>query len=293
MTFPLSEKLVSGIVNALENQERRFLVDAQTQVLVEAEGITQDENRFYGLPEWNSAAGFALRADFVEQLRFPTAQNELRRVLRSGRGVFKSFKNVLREFPEAEKRWHRYKNAAMRRLIGEWYNSLSDAWGLERLELEIEDGGEQLYDDFSFCAYVPSDFDEVFRCFSHAEADGTPDFVKSAVIELQKRHFQSFCKGAAGFVCRSIAGEFAGFITASPVLENAGETFVLTGLYVSEQFRGLGIGTELVSLCLSSIKKRKKESALIAFAMLPDSVLHLLQKQGFEQAGTGLFARTI
>ena len=96
MTFPLSEQLVLGIVNALENQERGFLVDAELQVLVDTEEAAPDENRFYGLPEWNSADGFALMADFVEKLRSSSVQSELRRVLYTGRGVFKSFKNVLR-----------------------------------------------------------------------------------------------------------------------------------------------------------------------------------------------------
>ena len=293
MTFPLSEQLVLGIVNALENQERRFLVDAELQVLVDTEEAAPDENRFYGLPEWNSADGFALMADFVEKLRSSSAQNELRRVLYTGRGVFKSFKNALRKFPLVEKRWQRYKNAAMRRLIGEWYGALCESWGLERLDAEIEDCGEQVYDDFSFSEYALPDFKDVFRCFSCADTDGVPDFLGAAVIELQKRHFQSLCKDGTGVVCRSVSGEFAGFITASPVLKNDMRTFVLTGLYVSEHFRRLGIGTELVSLCLSSIKKRKKESALIAFTHLPESVVHLFEKLGFQRAGTGFFARTM
>ena len=291
MTFPLSEQLVSGIVNALENQQRRFLVDAEAQRLVDAEGVIQDENRFYGLPKWNSAAGFALRMDFVEKLRSERAKNELRRVLHSGRGVFKSFKNILREFPEAEKLWHRHKNAAMRRIIGDWYSTLCDVWGLERLELEIEDYGEHVYDDFSFSEYALSDFQDVSRCFFYEKSEVASDFINGALIELWKQHFQSAHVDGTGFVCRSAAGDFAGFITASPIFEHEFQAFVLTGLYVSEQFRGLGIGTELVSLCLSSIKKLKKESALIAFTLLPTSVVQLFEKLGFQRVGTGFFAR--
>lgn len=189
MTFPLSEQLVSGIVNALENQQRRFLVDAEAQSLVDAEGVIQDENRFYGLPKWNSAAGFALRMDFVEKLRSERAKNELRRVLHSGRGVFKSFKNTLREFPEAEKLWHRHKNAAMRRIIGDWYSTLCDVWGLERLELEIEDYGEHVYDDFSFSEYALSDFQDVSRCFFLRKIRGGVGFYKRRPYRIVETTF--------------------------------------------------------------------------------------------------------
>ena len=95
MVFPLTESLFADILNALENQEERFLIDAESRTLVHADGITSDGIRYYSLPEWDSAAGFALRTEFAGKLRAPLAKEELQRVLHSGRGVFKSFKNVL------------------------------------------------------------------------------------------------------------------------------------------------------------------------------------------------------
>ena len=295
MVFPLTESLFADILNALENQEERFLIDAEKKALVKADGIISDEERYYSLPEWDSAAGFALRTEFADRLRTPLAKEELRRVLHSGRGVFKSFKNVLKEFPQVEKLWHLYKNKSMQRFIGSWYNSLREIWGLEQLDLEPEENGDLLHDDFIFSEYDESGFSEISKIFLHAEENCTdgnfPVQINKAALRLWERHFSHCGADNIGFICRSLSGEFAGFITAAPVSDEIERIFTLTGFYVSEKYRGLGIGAELVSMLIQSLKDLKIESTLTAFMILPESALNLLEKQGFEKAGTGFFMR--
>ena len=66
MTFELTASLETALLNALENQEKIFLIDAKEGFLVEeGGGIKGDEDRYYNLPEWTSADGFALREAFV------------------------------------------------------------------------------------------------------------------------------------------------------------------------------------------------------------------------------------
>lgn len=295
MVFPLTGSLFADILNALENQEQSFLIDAESRTLVHADGITSDGIRYYSLPEWDSAAGFALRTEFADKLRAPLAKEELQRVLHSGRGVFKSFKNVLKEFPQVEKLWHLYKNKSMQRFIGSWYNSLREIWGLEQLELEPEENGDLLHDDFVFNEYGESDFNEISGFFLHAKencSDGDfPEQINKAALKLWERQFACCGKNSIGFICRSLSGEFAGFITAAPISEKIERIFTLTGFYVSEKYRGLGIGAELVSMLIQSLKDLKIESTLAAFMILPESALNLLEKQGFEKAGTGFFMR--
>ena len=51
MFFELNDVLKNAIVNALENQEKKFFVDAQSGNLVESDGtFSSDEERFYELP---------------------------------------------------------------------------------------------------------------------------------------------------------------------------------------------------------------------------------------------------
>lgn len=122
MVFALTEKLESEILQALENQEQKFLVDAQNSVLVSSEKISADEYSFFALPEWNSSDGFNLMEDFVSALHSPIAKDELQRILHSGRGVFRNFKDTLKKYPEVEKLWHGFKNRKMRLYINGWYN---------------------------------------------------------------------------------------------------------------------------------------------------------------------------
>lgn len=46
MVFALTEKLEDEILQALENQEQKFLVDAKNSVLVSSDNISADENSF-------------------------------------------------------------------------------------------------------------------------------------------------------------------------------------------------------------------------------------------------------
>ncbi len=296
MTFRLTEPLTDEIINALENQERVFFVDAESGRLSEAAGTIADGRRFYALPEWKPADGFALRERFARALHTPLARDKLCRVLHSGRGVFKGFKNVLKEFPPVEKRWHLYRYAAMRAFIGEWYNSLCEIWGLEKLELDFEDSGDLLYDDFTFRTAAEEDFCEARLFLSEKVLGGLdrsfPPEVSEAAFALWMRCFAAADADThVGFVCRALSGEFAGFISASPVFDAADGAIVLTGWYVSEKYRGFGIGTELLTLLCSALKSFKKKSVLMVCLLLPDAAARLLEKQGFEKNGTGFSFR--
>ena len=130
MVFTLTAKLADEILQALENQEQTFVVDSKNECLVPLSSkVSVDEDSCYALPEWTSSQGFALREDFVSALHSPIAKDELQRILHSGRGVFRSFKNTLKEYPEVEKLWHQYKNKQMLSYINDWYNQLREIWG--------------------------------------------------------------------------------------------------------------------------------------------------------------------
>ena len=169
MVFQLTEALADEIIQALENQERHFVIDALNSVLLDADSVSADDDRFYSLPEWNSEKGFALRQDFVNSIHSVAVQNSLRYILHSGRGVFRNFKNELKNYPEIEKVWHRYKHHRLRTFVGEWYNELREIWGLEKLEQAPEDYDNLLQDDFIFQKYCPENAQDIIFQFSSAE----------------------------------------------------------------------------------------------------------------------------
>ena len=299
MTFLLTEELADAIVSALENQERRFVVDAEKEALSDAASVEADEVRYYALPEWDSAAGFKLREAFVAHLHAPLVRAELQDVLHSGRGVFRNFKTVLKKFPEVEKRWHRFKNKKLREYIGGWYNDLREIWGLEKLDHIVEEYDDLLRNDFTFQAYDSArDADRILhsvcvRGFCSALPDDTDcDEIANAVSELWRQLF-AFGESVhqSGFICRALNGDFAGCITAASVSSCIETTAVLTSFFVSEPYRGLGIGSELFSLCLADLQKRGKRYVVTANTIIPDSLVALFERNGFQKTGSGFAAK--
>ncbi len=296
MTFPLSEELIQDILQALENQEQTFLVDAKNLCLVCSTDYKGDDEFYYILPEWKSAEGFELREDFVSTLHSPIAKDELQRILHSGRGVFRSFKNTLKEYPEVEKLWHQFKNKKMRHYINDWYNGLREIWGLETLDEEPEDNEDLIKDDFIFQEYSSENYQELIHIFSNA-AHGElnteiPGELQEVFFELWQKQFmdaQSF--NQTGFICRTLSTEFVGCISAAPALHRNDKISVLTSFYVSPNYRGLGIGTQLLSMYLNALKDRKKKWILITNTIVPETLEPLLQRYGFEKTGSGFLAK--
>lgn len=300
MVFALTEKLESEILQALENQEQKFLVDAQNSVLVSSEKISADEYSFFALPEWNSSDGFNLMEDFVSALHSPIAKDELQRILHSGRGVFRNFKDTLKKYPEVEKLWHGFKNRKMRLYINGWYNQLREIWGLEKLDHEPEETGDLIQDDFNFESYSSSNQEEVLLNLKYAasgeiENSATPE-LDEVLFDLWIQQFESGGpQNQTGIVCHSNSDEFAGCITAKPASGNKNsrgtdKIVILTSFYVLEKFRGLGIGSELMELFMNALRDRKKKWVLLTNTIVPDSLMPLLTRNGFKRIGSGFVA---
>ena len=292
MTFTLTESLLDEIITALENQEQQFLVDAAQNKLVEkTDGLKGDDEFFYELPEWNSASGFKLREDFVKKLNSPLAHEALQEVLHSGRGVFRNFRNVIKDYPEVEKRWHIYKNNKMMCYINNWYNNLREVWGLEKLDYVPESDDNLIRDDFSFTAYNQENKKELLLHINAAFRERNENLsqeLSQAIYNIWLEQFElGQSKGELGFICRSFSNDFAGCITVSQVSQKQEKVMVLTSLFVPEAFRGLGIGTELINMCLSELKKLGKTWLILPNMTVPDYLEPLLLRTGFTKIDSG------
>jgi len=293
MTFDLTDSLVNQLLTALENQEKKFLVDAEEGSLIEKlEGVRGDDVKLYDLPEWDSAAGFKLREDFVNNLNSPIAHERLKEVLHSGRGVFRNFRIVIRDFPEVEKKWHIYRNRKMLEYINRWYNNLREIWGLEKLDYMSESDDSLIRDDFTFMAYNSEvDKKELFLETNVAFKEGKQNLSEELIQALYDIWIQQFdvaeTRKQTGFVCRSFSNDFAGCLTVTKVSDKQEKVMILTSLFVPAAFRGLGIGTELISMCLSDLKKLGKNWLILPKSFIPEFLEPLLLRTGFKKIDSG------
>ena len=293
MQFELTDELTDDIISAMENQDVEYAVDAQEGQLVisDSDGHIPDDERYYILPEWGPSDGFGLREDFVNNLHAPLAREELQNAMHSGRGVFKNFRNVLKNYPEIDKRWHIYKHRFMSARINEWYNSLREIWGLEKLDQLPESDETLVHDDFSFKVY-DSEADKktiLLNITAGACEDETlPPDVNGAFYGLWRTQFEGArIENQTGYICSSISDEFAGCITASPLLQNQEKIVMITSLFVPEQFRGLGIGTELIDMCISRLTDCGRTWVIIPSTIAPDILQPLLTRIGFRKINSG------
>ncbi len=293
MNFELTDLLIDDIISAMENQDVEYAVDAKDCQLVisDSDGHLPDDERYYILPEWGPADGFELRESFVNNLHSPLAREELQDALHSGRGVFKNFRNVLKNYPEIDKRWHIFKHRFMSARINEWYNSLREIWGLEKLDQLPEMDESLVHDDFSFKEYDSVNDKKIILLNITADAcddDTLPAEVNGALYRLWRTQFEgNNAKNQTGYICSSLSDEFAGCITASPVSENQEKIVMITSLFVPENFRGLGIGTELIEMCITRLQNYGNKWVLIPNTIAPDILQPLLIRTGFRKINSG------
>ena len=293
MNFELTDLLIDDIISAMENQDVEYAVDAKECQLVisDSDGHLPDDERYYILPEWGPSDGFELRESFVNNLHSPLAREELQSALHSGRGVFKNFRNVLKNYPEIDKRWHIFKHRFMSARINEWYNSLREIWGLEKLDQLPEMDESLVHDDFSFKEYDSVNDKKIILLNITADAcddDSLPAEVNGALYRLWRTQFEgNNAENQTGYICSSLSDEFAGCITASPVSENQEKIVMITSLFVPENFRGLGIGTELIEMCITRLQNYGNKWVLIPNTIAPDILQPLLIRTGFRKINSG------
>lgn len=306
MIFELTDSLVSDILFAMEDQTNTSFVDAQTASLVSKDSALNsggpDSERFYALPEWTSGDGYALLVSFTENLHSPLAHTELKNVLDSGRGVFRNFKDVLKAYPQIERKWHFYKNKCMKKRIAEWYAFLRESWGLEALSSSSEDFLEEtdelLQSDFTFNSYssVRDNEDvergkilvaEEFKTQYEGELGNAAAFLWQQVSALAAP------ENKMGFVCRTQSEEFAGCVLAAFCPSQAKKTVVLTDCFVLHDYRGLGIGRELFSQSLALLKQNGIQWVLLGNSIIPQEMEPLLDRLGFKRSGSCYMADLI
>lgn len=298
MQFELTESIIEEVIFSMENQNGEYLFDSEKQCVVpldalnfsEQEELEENEN-LYSLPNWTSGDGFEIMQKFAENLRIPNLRAELLQVLANGRGVFRNFKNVLKQYPHIEKRFHAFKQSEMRSVVVEWYNSLRESWGLEKLNQDFEEYNELIQEDFGFRPYNHQKDND---CIAN-EAKKIADEIKAdfggnkakAIAHFWLRKFDyEKPSDIDGIVCRTLSDEFAGCLLFSKCESFAEKVVALTAVFVNQNYRGLGIARELFSRGISYLKKSGIQSFIIVDSVIPDYLEPLLVRCGFEKKGS-------
>ncbi len=297
MEFELTPEIIDEIIFSMEDQTGHFLFDSVDVRCIQASGenapsgdtVFEDgDDRYYVIPVWDSISGFRMMDRFVAQLRNPVVREDLRLALSSGHGVFRNFKNILREHPEIERMWYRFKQREMRAIVLEWYNSLRDFWGLERIGMEPEETDEIVSQDFSFRFLKSGEHNAVSALFEAARQEvrmDLPPELATALMTLNDRHSGSGHDGDSILVVETMDDEVVAFAVSAPVPESGVHCVLVSVLFVLPSFRGMGIGKELLSRITAHWAGRGFRWILFSASPVPNSFFPVLHRAGFIEKG--------
>ena len=251
----LSDEFVYQLIFCMEDQGTEYRMDLHSGEIVPeqdiGEELKQDPDRFSELPSWEPSDGFRIMEKFVSTLRNPVFSQQLRESLSMGRGVFRQFKNVLKQEPAVERLWFYFKEREMKHEIYRWYDTLSDSIRLQRLgEEPEEDTSELILSDF-ILSYDPKRFEQELLEIGEDLLDAEFSQLEHPLAELFAGEYRDVWEELDDswvmVFLVSPSGELAGCIGAQPA---EGRTYEVKLLYVYPRFRGLGVFSLLTdALC--------------------------------------------
>lgn len=270
--FQLTDTLIDEIITVLEDQN-----------------IQQKTINGYPLPPWDSAAGYELREEWCNTLYPSDTKKALKDALHSGRGAFHSFKETLKVYRGAQKLWDLYKKRKMRALIGVWYNELCAQWGLESLPIdddEVFDAADLLKTDFDFSIVKGESIENggssprlpiVINDPALKNGDeGGKDDASRAVMALWDA-LAALVSVETQFLCSADNDEVAGMLFVGKFSNECGAR-AITRLFVRDKWRGLGIASQLLAMCIDYYK-HLCHNIIAPFAS--DDISRLLESNGF------------
>jgi GNAT superfamily N-acetyltransferase len=289
--FKMTAELMDQIIFGMENQKEDLLLDGDSGLVVPRSTLSKEEltleERYLDLPEWTPTDGFHLMEGFASALKNPIYRERLRDILNSGRGVFRGFKNVLKERPDLEKKWFLYKERLMKQRVREWYSELSAYWDALDAGDEPVETEDLFLEEFSILDISGSDpvLLEYRRDFFSEVYKSCPENLRKLMVrqaDWRNRHPDFALKAvtAEGL----ISGVINGFID-----ESDDEFFLfIDSLYVLPEFRGAGVASGLIDRAAE--ESFRKGISRIVFTLPPegDVMLENLKRKGFKPFRTAL-----
>ena len=296
--FEMSDEIVRRISFAMENQDSRYLMDMEKGALVLLDDVERGERpaprgpvdpaaRYQALPEWKSADGFQLMEHFLTELHNPMVRSRLSEILHSGKGVFRRFKDCLREYPEVQRRYHVSKYRYMRTAIMSWYNQFRELSGLDTVELGVDEELDDLVMsniDIHEVRRVPQAvISELDRQAFYESAKGTPDEIVRYLYRRRRARLPDpGDTHSVVFGAYTATEDLCGFLWATrDSTETAKTIYLMHQVYVLPEHRGLGIGTSLLEYAIRAFRKDRAVAVVARFPGNEDLIDGLLNRNGF------------
>ncbi|MDR2783350.1 MAG: GNAT family N-acetyltransferase [Treponema sp.] len=268
MYFELTPALIENILFCMENQNARFVLDAENSFIVDKNDIADKDDsggdRYIPIPEWSSSDGFHLMECFASGFRNPLVQDALWASLEQGRGVFRAFKAAVSKFPDAEKHWFAFKRRKMRRTIIAWYNALREHWNMEKIGEEPDETEDLFPEDFIFREYEAKDAEAVNTLHNTCRA-GKPHDMGDPVL-----------------VVETASHDFVGFIA----VKRKEAVLSICNLEISPEYRGLGIGSELCSRLIQTLEQSHVSKVYIDLPVEFEGFSRFLYRSSFKPVAT-------
>jgi ribosomal protein S18 acetylase RimI-like enzyme len=258
MNFALTAQMIDKIGFAMEDQKEQFAVDIESGELVPVSTLPQGQpdEKYVRLPRWGSAEGFHLMESFVTSIDNPAYREQLSRALTMGKGVFRAFKDALRQSKELEQLWFVYKEQRLRGVIVSWYNANREARGLAQLPAEPEETEELVMSDFSFSWGTGAHGEEVLLLdrdtFFELFPLESPQQVEERYSEKRRGLPTLGDPSSPVLIAEAASGELGGFVWG--VID--GKTVHIVQLAVAPALRGIGLGEALLRKFLTDMRSR-------------------------------------
>ncbi len=277
MHFELTEALIDQLLFSMEDQDLNLMLNLNSGMVVDT-GAAEHEPlaaHLIPIPQWDSSDGFRLMERFAAGLRNPPVREELSLALDRGKGVFRAFKDTLSRHPEVERLWFLYKEKEMRRVILNWYNALREEWGLDRLGEEPEETADLVLEDFVFRSGTTADTAAAADLHAICAREYRQGSLPQAI--WTERSARWLFPGDLCLVAQTGRGDFAACIAA----RQDGPLLLVCVLEVRPEYRGLGIGEELLSRLLARADRRTTAQILLDLPTVSESFSRVLSREGF------------
>jgi ribosomal protein S18 acetylase RimI-like enzyme len=265
--FKLLPEIVDRIVFAMEDQVAEYSIAVDTGEIVKEQG-PHFSDRFTSIPPWRPIDGFQLMEKFVATLHNPIHRQRLREALDSGGRVFRIFKDELKRNSYIEQLWYRFKMAAMRQMVTEWYDIERRSRGLSQLGPEPEDIDDLLASEIDF---GPAKFDElpqVAQLWKELQLDCTAPW----------KMLETGDEPMLVSVARCSKPEIIGFIVGRLSL---GSTVSIYTIAVTPEFQGLGVGKALLANFVDQAGQRGVHEIQVDLYNSAQDFAALFIQQGF------------